>query len=421
MISRVFFADRTSKQVLSLYTSMILGIVLGVGVSVVNTRLLGPQQYGDLKFLQNLFGFSLNFLTLGVFVSGSRLLAHRDHEAIKHHLMGSLMILAVLISIIFMSWILLFSSFSNEIFKNNLAFVLILALPLLFVFPFQNCLESIMQGDNRIYELSAFKLIPSIGYLLIALSFNFFMPLTFISALMIQMLSLAIVIFIVAHMLKPKFTNIRRTIALVWKENRTYGFPVYLGIIAGVASAQLGGLTIGYYIDTVNVGYFSLAMTISMPLAMIPSAVGTTLFKEFANSNEIPLKATIITIILSIFALLLFLLIIKQLVILLYSKQFLVVVPLIYIVSIGCVIHGFGDYMNRFLGAHGMGRQLRNGAIAVGLSNVFGYTLLVYKFGIQGAALTQFTSAIIYCSMMFIFYKQFRKAQMIDNHDSSLN
>ena len=47
--------NKKAKQVSALYGSMVFGILIGIGVSVVNTRLLGPQQYGDLKFLQNLY------------------------------------------------------------------------------------------------------------------------------------------------------------------------------------------------------------------------------------------------------------------------------------------------------------------------------------------------------------------------------
>jgi hypothetical protein len=30
-----------------------------------------------------------------------------------------------------------------------------------------------------------------------------------------------------------------------------------------------------------------------------------------------------------------------------------------------CMLHGFGDYVNCFLNAHGKGRELRNGAFVV--------------------------------------------------------
>ena len=404
--------NRKVKQVGSLYTSMVLGILIGVGVSVVNTRLLGPQQYGDLRFLQNLFAFVVSFMTLGIFVSGSRLLAQRKNEAIKNQLIGNLLILAATISVVFIIGLFIFSFFEEQIFHNELGWVIKIFSPLLFVFPFQLCLENIMQGDNRIYELSVFRITPSILYFLSAITFNYFIPLSLTSALALHLGALAIVIVIMTIRFKPEFTDMRKNVAIIWQENKTYGFPVYTGILAGVASAHFGGLSVGYFIDNTSVGFFSLALIITGPLTMIPNAVGTTFFKDFANRNSIPQKVTAVTIALSTCALLFFLLIVKRLVLLLYSAEYISVVPLVYIVSIGCVFHGFGDFINRFLGAHGKGKELRNGAIVVGISNITGYLVLVYAFGVKGAAITRLISGLIYFTMMYIFYKKMERPKI---------
>ena len=400
---------KKTKQVGSLYTSVVLGIIIGIAVSIINTRLLGPQKYGDLKFLQNLFAFVVTFLTLGIFVSGARLLAQRKNEPIKHKLIGNLLLFATAISVLLFIGLFIFSFFEESIFNNDLGQIIRIFSPLLFVFPFQLCLQNIMQGDNRIYELSFFRIAPSILYLLGAITFNYFVPLSLTSALAIQLITLAIVILLVILRSKPKFVDIEKNFSIIWKENRTYGFQVYIGILAGVASSYLGGLSIGYFIDNTNVGFFSLSLTTTMPLTMIPNAVGTTFFKDFANRDSIPKKATAVTLVLSMCALLFFFLIIKKVILLLYSAEYSAVVPLAYLVSIGCICHGFGDYINRFLGAHGKGKELRNCAFAIGISNIAGYLVLVYILGVKGAAITKIISGIIYCGMMYYYYKKFKK------------
>jgi O-antigen/teichoic acid export membrane protein len=410
---REIVKKKKTKQIGSLYTSMVLGIIIGIIVSVINTRLLGPKQYGDLKFLENLFSFVVTFLTLGVFVSGSRLLALEKNEAIKHQLIGNLLILSSAVSVALIIGLFVFSFFEERIFHNELGRIIRIFSPLLFVFPFQLCLQSIMQGDNRIYELSAFQIGPRILYIIGAISFNYFVHLSLTSALGIQLIALATIILVMIIRLQPKFINIKKNLSIIWQENKTYGFQVYIGTIAGVASGQLGGLSIGYFIDNTNVGFFSLALTIAMPLTMIPNAVGTTFFKDFANRDSIPKKATAVTTVLSICALIFFLLIIKKVILLLYSSEYSAVVPLAYLVSVGCIFHGFGDYINRFIGAHGKGKQLRNGAFAVGVSNILGYIILVYFFGVKGAAITKIISGFIYWAMMYHFYKNFKKELVV--------
>ncbi|MHA1344072.1 MAG: lipopolysaccharide biosynthesis protein [Promethearchaeota archaeon] len=244
------------KQVSALYSSMVFGILLGIGISVINTRLLGPKQYGDLKFLQNLFGFIVPFLTLGVFVSGSRILAKRKNKKIKHQLIGSLLIFATIISMVFIIGLFIFSFFEEQVFHNELGRIIRIFSPLLYVFPFQLCLENIMQGDNKIYELSIFRIGPRVLYLLAAILFNYFVPLSLTSALAIQFIAFTIIILIMIISFKPKFFNSKKNISIIWQENKTYGLQVYFGILAGVASAKLAGLSIGYFIDNTNVGFF---------------------------------------------------------------------------------------------------------------------------------------------------------------------
>lgn len=58
------------------------------------------------------------------------------------------------------------------------------------------------------------------------------------------------------------------------------------------------------------------------------------------------------------------------------------------------------------------GKELRNGAFAVGVSNILGYIVLVHIFGTKGAAITMMISGLIYCYMMYFFYMEYRKLQM---------
>lgn len=78
-------------------------------------------------------------------------------------------------------------------------------------------------------------------------------------------------------------------------------------------------------------------------------------------------------------------------------------------VSIGSFFHGFGDYIGKFLGAHGKGKEKRNGAFAVGVSNILGYSFLVYYFGVKGAAITKILSSFIYFAMMVFYYNKVTK------------
>jgi O-antigen/teichoic acid export membrane protein len=383
---------------------MLLGIVLGIGVSIINTRLLGPEQYGDLKFLQSVFSFVIVFFTFGIFASGSRLLAQKKNENITRELMGSLFLLALAISSVFMVFIFFFSFFQNRLFRTDLGCVIRTVCPLLFVFPLTLCLEKIMQGTNEIYRLSIFRVLPQIAYVCAALSYISFLPLSATSALMIQLSCSAFVLLLMLISLEPKFNQIKECMILVYREVKRYGFPWFLGSIVYFSSAKIGALSIAYFINTTYVGYYSLALVSAAPLILIPNAMGTTMFKDFANLDAIPKRVMWGAIFVSGNALLFYLLFIKKIMMLFYSSEYAAAVPLAYLISFGAILHGFGDLINRFLGAHGRGKDLRNSNVATAISNILGYTVLVYFMGIIGAAVTHIMSGIVYVSTMAYLY-----------------
>jgi O-antigen/teichoic acid export membrane protein len=399
-----------SKQVISLYTSMILGLFAGIAVSVISTRFLKPEVYGDLKFIQNVCSFLITFLTFGIFYSGSRLIAQTKNEKNKHNIIGAVTISAVSITVLFM--IILFggSFIQEKFFNNQLGYIFRIFLPLLFVYPFELFCENMLAGDNRIYNLSLFRLGPKVLYFGLLYFYHFHIkPLTLEAAFGFYLVSMTFFISYAVYRLKPKFDNVKRNLTILWHENKIYGFPVFTGALAGVASTQLGGISISFFIDNTHVGFFALAITATMPLTLIPSTVGTTFFKEFANMPYIPKRVTYLTIALSVLALVFFMVLIKEIVILLYTKEYLAVVPLAYIIAIGSALQGFGDFINRFLSAHGLGKELRNSSFAIGIFNIIGYTVLVYFFGVIGAAITKVIAGLVYSLMMYKSYKQFTR------------
>ena len=162
------------KQVAFLYSSMIVGLFVSFGNSIINTRFLDPEQYGDLSYLMHLFNFVVSFLTLGVFASGSRLLAKNENKDRTQNLIGILFIYSGIISVFMIAGFYFYSFYHNEIYNNNLGHLIQLFSPLLFIFPFKLCLEAILIGSNNIYKLSIFRILPKITYLLVALLLNTF-------------------------------------------------------------------------------------------------------------------------------------------------------------------------------------------------------------------------------------------------------
>ena len=156
--------------------------------------------------------------------------------------------------------------------------------------------------------------------------------------------------------------------------------------------------------NNVNVGFYSLAITVTGPLAMLPSIIGTTYFKRFAHENTISRKILITTFSMALLSMIGFVIIIHPVVGFLYDDRYSDVALYACILSTGFTFHGLGDVFNRFLGAHGQGKPLRNGAFISGVIALVGYTVGVYYFGIWGAIFTKLSASLAYFISLTFFY-----------------
>ena len=57
---------KQNKQVVFLYGSTLIGVVLGILVSVLNTRNLNPTEFGDVRYVNNMMSFFSGLLLLGL-------------------------------------------------------------------------------------------------------------------------------------------------------------------------------------------------------------------------------------------------------------------------------------------------------------------------------------------------------------------
>jgi O-antigen/teichoic acid export membrane protein len=394
----------------SLYIAVLLSIVIGIGSSIITTRILGPQDYGDLKFIQNFFQLLATIAPFGILPTGALLLARmRENDLRKSELIGAILLITAFLSLVFMTISVGFSFFENRLLGNLLGQTILLFSPLVAILIFQPCLEYILQGDNQIYKLSFSRIMPGLLYVILMLLMQYFFHITLGMSLLIQLVTSGIITIVIIQQLHPTLTHFKENKNTIIEANKHYGWHIYLGSLSSVATSYLSTFMISYYIDNTQVGFFALATTISMPLAQIANVVGTTYFKDFTKEKFLPRKITLVAVGFTLVAFGLFVIFIKYLVVILYTQKFIEVVSLSYIIALGYSFLGIGDFLNRFLQAHGKGKELRNGAFLVGFVNIFGYFLLIKFFGVTGAAITQCLSGFIYLCVMFYYYRNFKR------------
>ncbi len=403
-----------AKQVLGLFSVNIIGIPIGIFTSIVITRYLGAQGYGDYKFIQSIFSFAIIIFTFGFFQAGNRaLVLNNDKQKAKEYYGAELLITGGLF-IIMSIFLILYALFDSNIQEKQLDKFLLFVIPFGWVFLLLRYFETLFQADNRIRMLGQVRLFPKAGFLITALLLYFvFMNIETNRLAVVWAFYIAtevIVYTIILVKLKISFRNIKERLNEIWNYNKSFGFNVYLGSLFAVGFGQLTHILISYFgIDNSGVGFYALALTFTMPLTFIPNTIATTHYKDFSTSKAVPKKLVFITLGLSLAALFGLWIIVPPFVRFFYGIEFESVILLNFIVSIGVIAHGFGDFYNRYLGANGQGKALRNSSFYVGGSMMLFNLLFIPKWGETGAAYAKLITGFVYLLIIVFYYLRFIK------------
>lgn len=409
---------KTKKQVTALYTSSLIGICIGVLVSILNTRNLAPAEYGDVRYVNNIIGFFSGLLLLGYFTSGSRLLALAKTKQEAREIKGVLVTILGITNIILMIIVFICGLFHHFVLHKDFYYLFYVTLPICGgVSLLLNYVNTSSQGDNSIYTIACARLFPSLAYLIIAAAIFYLFGATSERMLLLHNGIAFVILAFIIYLNKPSFKNLKQTFKKLNEENKQYGLQVYYGSLANVSVAYVAGMTLGMLNkDNTNVGFYTLALTISAPLHTLPQVIGTTYFKQFAVQDRIPNKVLKFSFLLAALSLIAYIIFIFPVVGFLYDESYSIVALYASFLAVSSTLNGLGDMFNRFLGAHGQGKSLRNTAFICGAFQLTGFTLGIYLFNINGAIATRIIGFIAYFAILLAYYiKYTRKANQINN------
>lgn len=412
--------NRNNKQVISLFGASVIGMLFGIINSAVNTNYLSPDLYGNVRYVQNIINFFSSILLLGFFVSGSRLLALSDDENRSRQIRGGMVFILSVTQAILMIIMGIFAICAYKNHDSMMYCLYLAAIPTCGNVLLLNYINTTAQGDNHINRISLARILPPIVYLILAVPIFHYFGASSMLMLILFNGSAVVILGCIISSTRPKFQDLKETLRILNEENKKYGFHVYLGSIAGVSTTYIAGITLGQFCENnVNVGYFTLALSLATPLSLLPSIIGTSYFKNFAKQNKISSKVISSSIILTLLSLIIFIIGIKFLVEIVYPSDYSSVAIYASWIAIGTSCHGFGDMINRFLGSHGQGKQIRNASYACGMVILTGSIVLVYYFGIRGAICTRILGSFTYMVVMMYYYHQLTKCDFMSTMDSN--
>jgi O-antigen/teichoic acid export membrane protein len=274
-------------QSMILFSAWVGAMGLNLLGSILTTRILGPASYGDYKFVQTLWAFLNVLISFGFLQSGGRvILLEKEPTAVKQAI-GVVLVLALTMGFALGIITLIIAYPVDLLFHTKVALILITLSPLVIGFTLSDALELILQSTNQINLLAALEIFPSVLYVVCVYTIS---KLTLLNAgitLAIQLVTYVGVIFMIIILLKPRIGMFRDYIKKIREQNKKYGFPIYTGSIATLATTYINRLSISYWVGNTSMGFFSLASTITDPLKFIPNAAGISSFKSFEKQDKI--------------------------------------------------------------------------------------------------------------------------------------
>ena len=386
---------KTGKQTFTLYFSQIIGLFLGLFIGIINTRVLGPEGYGILAFFLAITSFTVLFFRFGFFSAGGLLIAEAKDERKEKELAGASIVIGFFIGMLYSFFILFLSFFVDGVFHTNVGWILRYISVLLIALPYSMLIPQIGRGMNKIKEMSLFNVIPKIVYLLGALMLLKIIQIEPFHFILLNIFSILVGVLIVMYSFQPLFRNVKENLKNIWRKTKEYGFHLYLGQIADQSTYQLDKIFITYFVNTTQLGFYSLAMAITAPMVGLSTALSMSLFKGFVDMERIPKKVIYYNFLWLAFCVAGLVIFGEFIVVLLFTDKFLPTVPLILPLALAAFFQGMYQPYNMFFGAKGKGKWMRNISLTQAIFNLFGNFIFIYYMGAIGAAIASAIAAFI--------------------------
>lgn len=401
------------KAFLFLVSASFFNLFGGIIISHMLSRMLAPHELGDFYFLVNLVTFLGIFSSFGVFYSGSRLLlsaTSKDSISCYH---GAGMLVLIGCSVLALIPYLVIYYFDLGVVKGSVRSIYFFAVPGLVSVLLYMYFETVLPSTERVTLLAQSRIIPKL--ILLSVYYCLYSFYSIVDGpgvlLLLNFVVPMICYLILFSFLSPKLASVSLFLRDYLKENRKYGFHVYVGSVFTAGGTALLGVAISFFgADNTEVAYFALATSLCSPLSILPAAYVSSKFRDIARDKKINSKYIWIVCALTSAAALALCLLSSYVVEIVWGNTYEGINSFVYILSCAYVVYAIADLLSKYLSAHGYGRELRNASILVGITLVFSAVILTKTFGGAGVAIARVFSGVVYLLVMSIFYKKVTSA-----------
>lgn len=398
-----------AKLSLQTFTFNAIGFLSKITLGIIVARILGPTDKGLLTLI---ILYPSLFFALGHFNLGLSVIHHLGKQIYKkEEFIGNLLFLFTIIStgllIIFLASYFLLSDY---FFKNVPVKFLFLGMAILPFNLFIYYFSSFFQGLGKIKWYNIINLLPQILAPITVVGFWFFWKFTIFEGVLVSILGAIIVSCLIWRLLKKEVAERWRLNKLLMKNLFFDSAKFQIGTIAAFAVGRADQFIIGNKLPTAELGYYSVAVSVTELIFFISAAVETVLYPKTSyqtveQAQETATRAARIVFWLSILAgigLAAF----AKFIILLYGGQIYLpaVTPLLILLP-GTIFFVIPRLLSTLWVRKGWFLKLGYIASCMAVFNIIINFILVPKYGIMGAAVaSSFTYFLTFVVILGIYY-----------------
>ncbi|MEE2700162.1 MAG: oligosaccharide flippase family protein [Bacteroidota bacterium] len=403
------FYRKEVGNTISLFSTQILVLIIGLGIKSIQTTALSPKEYGLLALFGTITSVVVLFFHYASFSSLKVLLASNEDQRKEKEFFGLGILIATILGVLFSLVIFCCSFIVDDMLGVNIGSLLMFLSPFSFILPFQFFISEITIGANKLKRLASFHMFAKVLFIMSLLTVWKFDQLDVQLIILLNLFSWMISTIVILIALKPSFNNVKANLQLVKAKNKSFGYAYYFGAIVNQSTFKLDELFITYFVNITQLGFYTLASIICSPMTFLSRAFVNSIFKKLAFKDRVPLRVFLYNS-LWLCICVLFLYVFSNLIVsTLFGQDYMQVSAYILPLSIAFLFQGMYAPFS-FLTVKSKGKQLRNVAYLEASVNVVGNVVLVPIYLVEGAIYASILSRLAHFLGLWYYYKKMIKA-----------
>lgn len=399
-----------TKNTLITFITRIVTVILGLGTTVIISRVLGPEGQGVYSMAILLPSLLVIFCNFGITSSTVYFTARKKY--LTSEIFGNNIILTLLISgLSFLIGILIIYFLKDQLFPGVKVEYLLLSLLFIPVSLYFDFISHILIGLQELKKYNTLSFFQGFILLVVTAYFLPFLNLGVKAAIIAQVVTFALVALpLTAYVYKKTNGFSLKVNKNYLKDAFSYGSKSYVASIFTFLNYRINLFVINIFLNPVSVGFYAVAGKLSEGIWMLSLSAATVLFPRVASENDkntikeftpIVCRNVLFITFLMVFVLFVFA---RPVIVSLYSAKFLESVKTFQILLVGALfVSGWRILANDLIA---QGRPILNTYVTAAsvILNIILTIILTPMWGLEGAAAAATTSYIFMFIVIAMIY-----------------